>query len=388
MDDTPFSEFFADGFAEPAPPPLTTAPSQAELFARLRLARSRRVGPVTFQRLLAEHKTAEAALSALPDLAEAAGMRGYAPADESAVRSEIRAARKARARLLAWGAPGYPGRLAEIGSAPPILWAQGDMSLATARCVALVGTRNASSLALRMTRALGRDLADAGVTVISGMARGVDAAAHEAALPRTLAIHAGGLDRPYPPDNAALAARVAAEGGALSERPFGHTPRAQDFPRRNRIVSGLAQIVVVVEAAARSGSMITARDALDQGREVMAVPGHPMDGRASGCNLLLRDGASLVRGVDDILAVLDTLGAPHLPGLERHPPPDSADLVPIPQPEGLKAAVLGFLGNVPTPEDQLCRDAGCAPATLATLLSELELAGEIARRPGGGVVRV
>ncbi|WP_298436099.1 DNA-processing protein DprA [uncultured Jannaschia sp.] len=382
------------GFSE-APLPLFDAPPpQEELFARLRLARSRRVGPATFRRLIAAHGDAVAALTALPGLAAAAGDTSYAPATEAEIRREIRAAKAAGARLLTLGAPGYPHRLAQVGDAPPVLWCQGDPKLLTRRSVAVVGTRNASSLALRMARALGRALSEAGVTVVSGLARGVDTAAHTAALDGgTVAVHAGGLDRVYPAENAELGTAIAATGCALSERPFGLHPTARDFPRRNRIVSGVAQAVVVVEAAARSGSMITARDALDQGREVMAVPGHPFDTRASGCNLLLRDGATLVRGAEDVLDLLDGLmrDAPPRPA----PEPVAEATAPAPT-DGdatvLRARILSLLSPVPVGEDQLRRDlapGGEADArAVAAQLSELELAGEIARRPGGSLVRL
>ncbi|UWQ18824.1 DNA-processing protein DprA [Jannaschia sp. M317] len=379
----------ADGWAE-APLPLFDAPpSQEEMFARLRLARSRRVGPATFRRLIAEHGDATRALAALPEVAAQAGDAKYRPANEDDIRREIRAARKADAKLLTLGGPGYPSRLGEVGDAPAVLWAQGRTTLAQRRCVAIVGTRNASSLALRMTRALSRDLTEAGIVVVSGLARGVDTVAHSAALDGgTIAVHAGGLDCIYPAENADLGTQIATQGCALSERPFGLSPQARDFPRRNRIVSGLAQAVVVVEAAARSGSMITARDALDQGREVLAVPGHPLDGRASGCNMLLRDGATLVRGAEDVLEVLDRLT----------PPPEVALTPPAPsmQPEAdttdLRERILTLLSPVPVGEDQLLRDLSQdrpVPAPhLAAELSELELSGSIARRPGGGLVRV
>jgi len=386
----PIRELLPEGLAEAPLPRLDGPPSQAELFARLRLSRSRRIGPATWRRLLAEHGSAIAALDALPDMAASAGVANYEVAPEGAIRGEIRAARKATARLLVLGAPGYPARLAEVSNAPPVLWAQGDPGLTDAPAVAIVGTRNASSLALRMARKLGAELAEAGVTIVSGLARGVDAAAHEAALPRTVAVHAGGLDRPYPAENATLAARIAAEGCAISERPFGLAPQSRDFPRRNRIVSGLAQAVVVVEAALRSGSMITARDALDQGREVMAVPGHPLDGRASGCNALLRDGATLVGGADDVLRLLEAQGLPTFPDGESTPGEYAPDAAPVddPPPDGdLRARVLALLSPVPTPEDQLCRDAGAAARDVSSILSELELEGHVARRPGGGLVR-
>ncbi|MEM8823758.1 MAG: DNA-processing protein DprA, partial [Pseudomonadota bacterium] len=357
------------------------------MFARLRLARSRRVGPTTFRRLIAEHGTAQAALDALPGIAAAAGADGYQPADDADIRAEAKAARKIGAKMLTLGGPGYPTRLAQVADAPPVLWAQGSTALLARPSVALVGTRNASSLALRMARALGRDLAAAGVTVVSGLARGVDAVAHSAALEGgTVAVHAGGLDRVYPTENADLAAQIAAQGCNLSERPFGLSPIARDFPRRNRIVSGLCQAVVVVEAAARSGSMITARDAADQGREVMAVPGHPFDGRASGCNLLLRDGATLVRGADDVLEVLSALdertSEETAPPSDPDPAPQTTDPIPVDENQ-VRDRILALLSPVPVSEDQLLRDLladGAIPANLATVhLSELELAGEVGR---------
>ncbi|MEM9796867.1 MAG: DNA-processing protein DprA [Pseudomonadota bacterium] len=385
----PIREMLPDGLAE-APLPLFDAPpDQDELFARLRLARSRRVGPATFRRLLVEHGSARAALDALPDVAAAAGDRDYRPADPDGVRREIRAARKAGARLLTLGAPGYPARLADIAGAPPVLWAQGDPALLDGPSLAIVGTRNASSLALRMARALGRDLASEGVTVVSGLARGVDAVAHDAALPSTVAVHGGGLDKVYPAENAELAERIAAEGCNLSERPFGLAPQARDFPRRNRIISGVSQAVLVVEAAAKSGSMITARDALDQGREVLAIPGHPFDGRASGCNLLLRDGATLVRGADDVLEVLAALDRPAPPSEPERPAPPAPIVVDA---TDLRDRILSLLSPVPVAEDQLLRDlsgkAPVAPQAVATHLLEMEMSGDIARRPGGGLVRL
>ncbi|WP_179378850.1 DNA-processing protein DprA [Jannaschia marina] len=377
--------------AEAPLPTFDTPPSQDELFARLRLARSRRVGPATFRRLIAEHGNARAALTALPEVARAAGDTGYAPAEEGLVRREIRAARRHGARLLTLGAPGYPARLAEIADAPPVLWARGEAAALSAPTVAIVGTRNASSLALRMARSLGRALAEAGVTVVSGLARGVDTVAHDAALAgKTVAVHAGGLDRVYPAENVDLAGRIAKAGCNLSERPFGLAPQARDFPRRNRIISGTAQVVVVVEAAAKSGSMITARNALDQGREVMAVPGHPFDGRASGCNLLLRDGAALVRGADDVLDLLDGLREGSAPKPKARPAPATNRQPTSEVP--LDTRVLDLLSPTPVAEDQLLAELGDAGPVdarhLSARLSELELSGRIERRAGGLLVRV
>ena len=382
------------GLSEPPMPLFEAAPSQEEMFARLRLARSRRVGPITFRRLIAEHGDARAALAALPEIASKAGDSSYAPAAVETIRAEVRAARRNAARLLTLGAPGYPSRLAEIADAPPVLWAQGDTGLLSRPCVALVGTRNASSLALRMARALGRDLAKAGIVVVSGLARGVDTAAHAAALEGgTVAVHAGGLDRVYPAENAELAAAIAEDGCSLTERAFGQAPQARDFPRRNRIVSGLSIAVVVVEAAARSGSMITARDALDQGREVLAVPGHPFDTRASGCNNLLRDGATLVRGAEDVLDLLASLAAGDRPEIAAPAaPPKPTSAAPAPDADALRGRILSLLSPTPVAEDQLLRDlagGGAVPTRLVVgQLSEMELAGLVARRPGGGLVRL
>lgn len=252
----------------------------------LRLIRSRRVGPASFHKLLAEHGDVEAALAALPQVARAAGVENYALCPIEVVRHEWATGRALGAQLLLWGQPGYPLPLMDLPDAPPVLWGQGDIGLLARPMVALVGARNASSLGLRMTRRLALGLAEAGQVVVSGLARGIDAEAHQAALQGgTVAVQAGGVDVIYPQENAALAGEIARAGCLLSEQPMGLAPQARHFPQRNRIVSGLARAVVVVEAAARSGSLLTARNALDQGREVLAVPGHPFDARAAGCNI-------------------------------------------------------------------------------------------------------
>ena len=289
-------------FSDPHPTPPH---DERDRLDRLRLLRSHRVGPATYHRLLAAHGTAAAALAALPGMARGAGLSGYAPCPEARARAEIRAAREAGARAVFDHEPAYPPALREVEGAPAMLWARGDLALAHRPAVAIVGARDASSLGQRMARALARGLSEAGHVVVSGLARGIDAVAHEAAVGRgTIAVTAGGCDVAYPPQNADLMARIASAGLILSAQPMGLGPQARHFPRRNHVVSGLAQAVVVVEAAARSGTLITARAALDQGREVLAVPGHPFDGRASGCNALIRDGAVLVRGVDDVLEAL------------------------------------------------------------------------------------
>ena len=288
-------------FASPSLPP----PREDERLDWLRLLRSRRVGVVTFMRLLAEHGSARAALDALPSIARAAGVRDYAACPEGVALAEYRAGLAQGARLVLRGERAYPRLLGDLPDAPPVLWALGDLSLLDRPMLALVGARNASSLGLRMTRALATGLGEAGVVVVSGLARGVDTAAHQAALPLgTVAVMAGGVDHIYPPENAALAAEIAEKGLRLSEHPIGLEPQARHFPARNRIVSGLCHAAIVVEAAERSGSLITARIGAEQGRDVLVVPGHPMDPRAAGCNLLIRDGATLVRSTEDVLEAL------------------------------------------------------------------------------------
>jgi DNA processing protein len=345
----------------------------------LRLARSKRVGPATFIRLLREHGSAEAALDALPRLAAEAGVRDYAPVSRQAASAECEAGEAAGARLLLLGAPAYPPLLATIADPPPLLWALGDSSLAARPAIALVGARNASALGCRMAARLAADLGAAGLVVASGLARGIDAAAHRAALATgTIAVQAGGIDEVYPPENAGLAAEIAAQGLRLSEMPPGHPPRPQDFPRRNRIVSGLALGVVVIEGAERSGSLITARNALDQGREVMAIPGNPLDARAGGCNALIREGATLVRSAADVAeALAEVLGAPLVVPVPAPPAPTAPHAGP------LEARLLGLLGPAPIAEDLLTRDLAAPAGAVAAALLDLELAGRIHRHPGG-----
>ncbi|MBD3765954.1 MAG: DNA-protecting protein DprA, partial [Rhodobacterales bacterium] len=292
--------------------PFTPPTTEEDRLSWLRLIRSRRVGAVTFHRLMAEHGSAQAALAALPAVAAAAGVDGYEPCPPGVARAELAAGQRAGARLLFWGAPDYPAALMDLPDAPPVLWCRGRAELLARPMVALVGARNASSLGIRMARRLGEGLGEAGYVVVSGLARGIDAEAHAAALHHgTLGVQAGGVDVVYPEENLQLVTEIGSRGALVSEHPPGMEPQARHFPMRNRIVSGLARAVVVVEAAARSGSLITARTALDQGREVMAVPGHPMDGRAEGCLQLIRDGAVLIRHARDVIEALGP--APNLP---------------------------------------------------------------------------
>lgn len=374
---------------------------------RLRLIRSRRVGAVTFHRLMAEHGTAAAALAALPGIAAAAGVENYAPCPIEVVRHEMAQARIAGAVLLLHGRAGYPVALADIADAPPVLWAKGDADLLARSGVALVGARNASSLGLRMARRLGTALGEAGQVVVSGLARGIDAEAHAAALPTgTIAVMAGGVDVIYPEENAKLAAEIAQQGCLISEQPMGLVPQARHFPLRNRLIAGLSRAVVVVEAAARSGSLITARDALDLGRDVLAVPGHPFDARAAGCNMLIRDGAVLVQGAADVLAAIGLPQVRVVPDCEVVHAPEAVVTPAVPPAvlptvlvagekvrgladmAGLHLQILARLGPSPTAEDQLIRDLALPAAAVAPELVALEMDGKIARQAGGLLSRV
>ncbi len=367
----------------PQLPPTT----EEERFAWLRLLRSRRVGATTFHRLLAEHGSAQAALAILPEVARAAGVEGYEICPEAVIHKELNAGRAAGARLITCADRDYPDALRQIADAPPILWTRGRVELLHQPMISLVGARNASSLGTRMARAMARDLGQMGIVVVSGLARGVDTAAHLAALPSgTVAVFAAGVDVIYPAENTRLADDIARDGLTLSEQPPGLMPQARHFPARNRIISGLARAVIVVEAAAKSGSIITARNALDQGREVLAVPGHPFDARAAGCNMLLRDGATLVRSAEDVIEALPDLGAalpgaePELPNLPPAPKPPARSLRDI---SNLHMQILDRLGPSPVAEDQLIRDLRANSAQVAPALVDLELDGRIRRQSGG-----
>ena len=369
-------------------PPLPPTPED-EQFSRLRLLRSRRVGISTYKRLLTEHGTAQNALAALPEVARAAGVPDYRICPEGVVLAELKAARACGAQLLFFDVPPYPASLSDLPDAPPFLWTIGDTSLLSRPMISLVGARNASSLGTRMARALARDLGAAGYVVVSGLARGIDAAAHQAALETgTIAVQAGGVDVMYPAENTDLARQIGETGLRLSEQPVGLQPMARHFPGRNRIISGLSRATVVVEAAAKSGSLITARDALDQGREVLAVPGHPFDARAAGCNLLLRDGATLVRNAADVLEALGPIAPPEAqPPLPLAPPPHK-DRRSLRETAALPSRILSRLGAAPLAEDQLIRDLQAPAAEVAPVLVDLELEGQIARRPGGLLSKV
>ena len=358
--------------------------TDAERLDWLRLIRSENVGPVTFRGLLRRFGGAAAALDALPGLAQRGGAARairICPRDDA--EREIAAVERFGATLIASCESAYPQRLAAIDDAPPLMSTRGNVAALARPMIALVGARNASAAGLKFAERLARDLGEAGFVIASGLARGVDAAAHRASLATgTVAVLAGGQDRVYPDENIGLLDALLGEGAAVSEMPLGWTPRAQDFPRRNRIISGLSLGVVIVEAAKRSGSLITARFALEQGREVFAVPGSPIDPRAEGTNGLLKQGATLVTEAADVLAVVRPIM-----GALREPasgPPD--DPVPPGEPDATtRARILELLGPTPVGIDDLVRLAGAAPAVVRTLLLELELAGRIERHRGGMV---
>ena len=374
----------------PQLPPTT----EEQRFSWLRLLRSRRVGVATFHRLLKEYGDAEAALAALPDIAEQAGETNYAPCHPDRIRKELAAGAAAGARLVTMHDADYPKALAEISDAPPLLWMKGDISLAQKPMIAMVGARNASSLGQRMARALAKDLGEAGFVVVSGMARGIDTAAHQASLKTgAIAVQAGGVDIIYPAENTPLAEQLATHGLRLSECPMGTVPQARHFPARNRIISGLSRAVIVVEAAGRSGSLITARDALDQGREVLAVPGHPFDARASGCNMLIRDGATLVRSAQDVIEAVgeatptDPPIAPEQTALPLDPEPTTPKRS-LRETSDLHMQILNRLGPAPLAEDQLIRDLATSANKVTPILVDLELEGRITRQAGGLLSRV
>ncbi|MGH1331467.1 MAG: DNA-processing protein DprA [Paracoccaceae bacterium] len=382
----------------PSPHPLTPPHSEEDTLSWLRLLRSRRVGISTFYRLLAEHGSAQEALAALPDIARDAGVSSYQICPEGVVLAELKAGRLAGARLIANGQPGYPAALSDLADAPPLIWVRGNKALLGRPMIALVGARNASSLGMRMARKMAGELAEAGYIVVSGLARGIDTAAHQAALERgTVAVMAGGVDVIYPAENAVLAQEIETRGLLLSEQPIGLAPMARHFPMRNRIISGLSEAVVVIEAAPKSGSLITARNALDQGRDVLAVPGHPLDARAGGSNMLIRDGATLVRSAADVIEALADL-APKVAAAQRHDAPDPAAISPDAPPAqpappkmprslaelaALHSEILGRLGPSPLAEDQLMRDLNLNLREITPALTDLELEGKIARQPGG-----
>jgi len=348
----------------------------------LRLIRSDNVGPRTFRSLINHFGSAHAALERLPDLARRGGAsRAGRICSEQDARAELAASKRQGVSLVAPGEAGYPPRLATLDDAPPLLGVRGSQDVLMRPMIAIVGSRNASGAGLKFAQTLAHDLGDAGFVIVSGLARGIDQAAHRASIHGgTVAVLAGGHDRNYPPEHEDLLAAILDTGGAISEMPLGHVPRARDFPRRNRLISGTALGVVVVEAAHRSGSLITARIAAEQGREVFAVPGSPLDPRAAGTNDLIKQGATLTTEASDVInAVEPIMGRP----IELREPDDDP-LASEPDASD-RARIIDLLGPTPILLDDLIRMAGASPAIVRTVLLELELAGRLERH-GGGLV--
>lgn len=385
--------------------PNSQAAAEGQLLDWLQLIRSRNVGPITFYKLLENYGSAAAVLKALPDLASRGGARSYAVYDRSAAAREMKQLAKRGGRFIGAYDPRYPDGLRAIDDAPPVLAALGDVDLLSKRCVSIVGARNASINGKMLAKKMAGDLGGADYVVASGLARGIDTAVHEGSLASgTIAVLAGGVDICYPQDNQKLYDAIAKQGLLLSENPLGTQPKMQHFPRRNRIVSGLSAGVVVVEATLKSGSLITARMAGEQGREVMAVPGHPADPRASGPNALIRDGALLVRHGQDILEHLASFsgcssghsfeysgGQPR--GLSDSANDDMrfADRPPKKPPEitdSMRTLVIENLSYVPVSLDELLRTCELTHGALQTILLELELAGRVQRLPGSCVVMI
>jgi DNA processing protein len=364
---------------------MTAGLSQTEAFARIRLLRSPNIGPVSYRQLLRRFGNAVAALEALPDLA-ARGTRHYRAAPQDRIEREVEAVRAAGARYLFHDMADYPALLGAMESAPPIVTFRGNLALAAAPCVALVGARNASAAAVKLARDFAGELAGEGFTVVSGLARGIDGAAHQGALTAfgggTVGVIASGIDITYPPQHSDLQEQVAAEGLLVAEEPPGTEPRGQLFPKRNRIIAGLALGTLVVEAAPKSGSLITARLAGEAGREVMAIPGSPLEPRSEGCNRLIREGAVLVHSAADVVELLSGFdGTPRSSLREMTPAWDYAD-------DDLAdeaADITSLLTNAPVPVDELVRQSGESSGAVQMALLELELAGRLVRHAGGRV---
>lgn len=354
---------------------MTRTLSRPERIAWVRLARTPRIGPLTFHRLIARFRSASAALEALPRVSN------LIAASEERATTEIDGVETMGARLVASCEPDYPPLLAQLDAPPPLLAIRGDPQWLKRPTIAIVGSREGSASALMFAERIAAELGEAGFTIVSGLARGVDAAAHKGALNTgTVGVLAGGLDHPYPPQNLKLHEALCARGAVVSEAPLGSVARARDFPRRNSIISGVSRAVVIIEAALRSGSLITARAAADQGRDVMAAPGSPLDPRARGSNALIKQGATLIENAEDVIAALGDV-APPLRPLSAGPLFPNVETASAPP--GLPKKILELLSPTPVHVNDLARLLDAPAGAVAAALTELELLGQAASLPGG-----
>ncbi|MEQ1687245.1 MAG: DNA-processing protein DprA [Sphingopyxis sp.] len=351
--------------------------------ARLQLARTRGIGPVSYRQLIMRFGDAQSALDAIPNLAMRGGGRAISIASRDSVEREMAAVAQLGGHHIFLGDPDYPAILSELASAPVALIAKGDANLMARGMVAIVGARNASAAACRFARMLSAELGEAGYVVVSGLARGIDTAAHMGAMASgTIGVIASGLDVYFPPENRALQDQLAAEHLVLSEYVPGTEPLARQFPHRNRIIAGLGIGTVVVEAAPRSGSLVTARLAAEAGREVMAVPGSPLDPRAQGCNALIREGATLIQSAGDIIEALGTIDS----RMVRQPPGTLYEPQEYAEPDDdARARIVSLLGPVAVAVDEVTRQSGVGVASVQMILLELELAGRLERHAAGRV---
>lgn len=353
-----------------------------ERLAWLRLARTERVGPVAFEQLVGQHGSAKAAMDALPDRLRSRGISAKIPTIAD-IERELARGEAIGARLLCSAESDFPYLLAALDPPPPVIWVRGRTDLFQSRAAAVIGARIASAAGQRFARGLASQLGQAGVVVVSGMARGIDGAAHEGALPTgTIAVLGGGVDDIYPSEHRPLYERLTVEGAVVSESPPGYTARAADFPRRNRLISGLSRAVVVVEAELRSGSLITARLAGEQGREVLAVPGSPLDPRAKGTNDLIRQGAQLCEGAEDVLRAID--GGQLGEGRRRPwtgPAPADAEV------DTVRARIADLVSPTPVSRDELVRATGAPVSAVLAALTDLALERRVELLPGGMVVQ-
>ncbi|WP_108810078.1 DNA-processing protein DprA [Sphingorhabdus sp. Alg231-15] len=362
-------------------------------FDRLRLIRSANIGPVSYRQLIRRFGSASNALEMIPELASRGGSRAPRLADKTNIEEEMHAVEKLGARYLFLGDADYPYLLAELSNAPPAIIYRGNLSLFKKPMIAIVGARNASAAACRFARDLANGLISEGISVVSGLARGIDTAAHQGSVARSaVAVIAGGIDIHYPPENEQLQQQIARDGLLLAEQPPGTEPKARHFPYRNRIIAGVSCGTVVVEAAPKSGSLITARLAAETGRHVMAVPGSPLDPRSNGCNGLIRDGATLIQSVDDVIELIshfdDRAAGTDIPG-DRLETSDHATKLQRSSAADIndkeRHTLIALLGMTPVSVDELVRQSELSAASVQMALLELELAGRLTRHAGARV---